>query len=430
MFKKVLATIEKYGMLTHSRKITVALSGGADSVTLLYVLLRLKEQLGIELRAAHLNHQLRNEESERDEAFVKRLCEELNIPLIVEKADINAQCKKTGESTELAARKIRYAFFERVAEGGLIATAHTASDSAETVLFNLSRGTALKGLTGIPAVRGIFIRPLISVTRAEVEQYCKEQNINFVDDSTNFTDDYTRNKIRHNVIPVLKEFNSSLENTLSRTACILSEDNDCLDGLARELYNRVKSENGIKTAELSGVHPAIAKRVIAFFLNDIGIDAMSVNIEGVLAILNGGKVIMPNAVALKSQKGTLFIEKETAPAEFTTEYSVVDREEFEKLKKVNSLLLKNTLDYDKIIGEFCIRPKLSGDKMRISGRGVTKTLKKLCTENAVDLTLRDNLPVAADEQGVIWGYGFGVSERVEVDSSTKNFLILKSELKN
>ncbi len=425
MLNKVLSAIEKYDMLSSSKKVTVALSGGADSVTLLYALLSLKEDLGIELSAAHLNHQLRGEESERDEAFVKALCKKLNVPLVCEKADINAESQKTGESTELCARRIRYAFFERVADGGLIATAHTASDSAETVLLNLSRGTALKGLTGIPAVRDIFIRPLIFVTREEIEGYCKDNGIEYVDDSTNFTDDYTRNKIRHNVIPVLKGINPSLENTISRTARYLSEDNDYLESVALDIYNNVKSEGGIKTEKLIKLHPSISKRVIALYLGEQGIEAFSVNIEGVLSILSGGRVVMPNAVALKSEKGVLRVETNRKSAEFSTSYRVVEKEKF---KKINNLLLKNTLDYDKIEGEICLRTKMSGDKMRQQGRGVTKTLKKLCTENAVDLSLRDNLPVIADEKGVIWAYGFGVSDRVKTDASTKNFLIIESEL--
>lgn len=427
MLDKVLATIENYGMLSSSNKITVALSGGADSVTLLYVLLKLKEGLGIEIKAAHLNHQLRGEESERDEAFVRDLCKRLNVPLICEKADITAESKKTGDSTELCARRIRYAFLDRVADGGLIATAHTASDSVETVLFNLTRGTALKGLTGIPAVRGKFIRPLLMVTRQEVEQYCRDENIEYVDDSTNFTDEYTRNKIRHNVIPVLKGINSSLENTVCRTVRFLSEDNDCLEQKALAIYNDVRCEQGINCERLLNTHPALTKRVIAFFLADNGIEAFSVNIEGVLGILPGGKIVMPNEVLLKSEKGVLYIEKEIKSAQFSTSYRVTDVKEFQK---INNLLLKNALDYDKIVGEFCIRAKLAGDKMRLSGRGITKTLKKLCTENAVDLSLRKNLPVIADEIDVIWAYGFGVSERVQVDSSTKKILIVESELKN
>ena len=201
MLKKVLAAIEDYGMLGKGSTVTVALSGGADSVALLYCLLELKEQFSLNIRAAHLNHNLRGDESLRDANFVADLCKKLNVDLSLKSADVSSVAKETGESIELAARRVRYDFLNEVS-GGIIATAHTASDSFETMLFNLSRGTAIKGLSGIPPKRDNLIRPLIYCTRADVEEYCKQNNISFVTDSSNLSDDYTRNKIRHNVVPV------------------------------------------------------------------------------------------------------------------------------------------------------------------------------------------------------------------------------------
>ncbi len=428
MLDKVLKGITEYDMLRQSHRVTVALSGGADSVSLLNALIQLKEELNIEIYAAHLNHCLRGDESDRDEAFVRALCEKMNITLFCEKADINTESAKSGESTELCARRVRYQFLERVAAGGVIATAHTASDSAETVLLNLTRGTALKGLCGIPAVRGIFIRPLILVTRAEVEQYCEKNKISYVTDSTNLTDDYTRNKIRHNVVPTLCEINTSFENTVTRTAKILSEDNSFLEQAAARLYSESEKENGLKTERLLAAHPAISKRVIMRYLSENGVDAFSANLEQVLGILQGGKVVLPAKKTLSVKKGVLKLEKEEEAAEFQVEYSVINREIYENLKKVNTLLLKNTLDYDKISGEVLLRGRISGDKIRLSGRGVTKTLKKLYTENAVPQGQRENLPLLADNLGPVWVHGFGVAERVEVDCKTKNILLVKSEI--
>lgn len=426
MLNKVLAAIERFSLFEGSKTVTVALSGGADSVSLLYALLELKENLGLTVKAAHLNHQLRGEESLRDEQFVRRLCESEGVELTVERADIKAESEKTGESIELAARRVRYDFLERAADGGLVATAHTATDSAETVIFNMARGTAIKGLMGIPALRGNFIRPLILATRQEVEDYCKEKCISFVTDSTNLSDNYTRNKIRHNIVPVLKEINPSFESTVSRMGAILAEDNDYLETEAKALYNNVRVDKSVKTKPLIYAHPAVAKRVIRLYLSDMGIEASAVNTEAVLNILGGGKTVMPSKVTLKSENGRLSTEKKSENKEFITEYSVVGTEEFQK---INNLLLKNVLDYDKICGKLVLRKKMSGDKMRQAGRGNTKTLKKLCTEQKTDLTLRDNLPVLADDKGIIWAYGFGVDERVKLGSETKNFLIIKSEIK-
>ncbi|MBR5011737.1 MAG: tRNA lysidine(34) synthetase TilS, partial [Clostridia bacterium] len=254
MLKKVLAAIEKNNMLETGVTVTVALSGGADSVALLYCLLELQKERSFNLNAAHLNHMLRGEESLRDENFVKELCDKLNIPLFCENTDVAAEAQKSGESIELAARKIRYDFLNRVSTG-VIATAHTASDSFETMLFNLSRGTAINGLCGIPPKRDNLIRPLIYCTRADVEEYCSQNGIAYVTDSTNLTDDYTRNKIRHNVIPVLKGINPSAEQAVMRTALSFSEDADFLNGVATDALNDCVRDEKIDVKKLLSYHP-------------------------------------------------------------------------------------------------------------------------------------------------------------------------------
>ena len=222
MRNKVIKTIEKYNLINNGDNIIVALSGGADSVSLLYVLISLKEQYNLTVSAAHLNHQLRGEESVRDYNFVKNLCNSLDIKLFYKEVDINALSKETKESTELCGRNARYDFFQQLSNehNAKIATAHTASDNLETVIYNIARGTSINGLKGIVPKRNYIIRPLINVNREDVENFCTENSISYVNDSTNFLDDYTRNKIRHNVIPVLKNINSNAETS----ATYLSED--------------------------------------------------------------------------------------------------------------------------------------------------------------------------------------------------------------
>ena len=214
MLKKIIATIEKYGMLNDVRKVTVALSGGADSVCLLSVLNELKDKYGYALSAVHVNHQLRGDESERDERFTVKLCEQFSVPITVERIDVKALSEEKKESIELVARNARYDLFKTVGDGGVVATAHTADDNLETVLYNTIRGSGLKGICGIPPKRDIFIRPLILTTRKAIEEYCALKNIKYVTDSTNLEDCYTRNKIRHNVIPVLKEINPNVSGTV------------------------------------------------------------------------------------------------------------------------------------------------------------------------------------------------------------------------
>ena len=189
-----------------------ALSGGADSVALLYGLYLLRDRLGIRLEAAHFNHCLRGEESQRDEAFARQLCEKLEIPLAVSRAQI-----VPGEKgLENAAREARYAFLRSLP--GKIATAHTADDNAETVLMRMVRGTGLKGLGGIPPVNGSVIRPMLTVTRLDVEDFLKEHGLPHVEDSSNAGDDFLRNRLRHHVLPLLHQENPKISENLSAMA--------------------------------------------------------------------------------------------------------------------------------------------------------------------------------------------------------------------
>ncbi|MBR3961309.1 MAG: tRNA lysidine(34) synthetase TilS [Clostridia bacterium] len=426
MKNNVKKTIAEHRLFENASRVTVALSGGADSVSLLHVLLELKEEVDIELCAAHLNHQLRGYEADRDENFVRELCEKLGVPLFCERADIKAESKKTGESIELAARRVRYEFLERVSAGGVIATAHTASDSAETMLYNLTRGTALKGLCGIPVKRGIFVRPLINVTREEVEAYCRENELSFVTDSTNNEDVYTRNKIRHNVVTVLRGINPAFERAASRTAKMLCADNDYLLSAATKLYNESLTENGLIIDKLTSAHEALRSRAVMLYLEQNGVEAYSSHIEQILGILPSGKTEVSGKNIIMAKNGFLYIERNSVVPEFSVEFSVISRNEFEKNTKINNLLLNNALDYDKLLGSPTVRGRIAGDSIRLRGRGVTKTLKKLFTENAVPIELRDSLPIVADEDGVIWIYNMGVAERVAITDKTEKFLLIKT----
>ena len=229
MLKKINEAVARFGLLQNAKDVTVALSGGADSMALLYALVELKDELGLQsITAAHFNHGIRGKEALRDQHFVEQQCKKLGIKLFLGSADVPAFAKENNLSLELAARQLRYQFFETL-DTGLIATAHTASDNIETVLFNLTRGTALSGICGIPPKRDKYIRPLILCTRADIESYCAQKGIDFVTDSTNLSDDYTRNNIRHNVVPVLKQINQSAENAVSRMTAALREDEDFIN---------------------------------------------------------------------------------------------------------------------------------------------------------------------------------------------------------
>lgn len=430
MEKSVLMAIERFSLLENVKEVTVALSGGADSMSLLFVLFNLKDKLGISLSAAHLNHMIRGDEALRDEDFVKEQCQKLGVPLICERIDVPTYAREHKMSTELAAREVRYDFLSRVSKGA-VATAHTASDNLETLLFNLARGSALKGLCGIPPKRDIFIRPLIFCTRAEVEEYCEKHNIPYVTDSTNLSDEYSRNKIRHKVIPVLKEINPNAEKSAVRTVSELFEDNLFLEECADKYLQENLSGEELDVSFLP--KSPIAKRVIKKFVQ-ISVPRLSLDnlhITEIYRVCNeGGRTGLPLGYCAEVKNNRLFITKQTNENCVNFKFDVkIERrvnDLFTNGEKINNLLLNNSLDCDKIIGKSVLRTRQSGDSIRLAGRGCTKSLKKLMNELSVPLELRDILPVIADESGVIWIYGIGVAQRCAVTKNSAEIMIINA----
>lgn len=430
MLKKVNEALTRFNLLKGAKHITVALSGGADSMALLVALLELKDELGIEkISAAHFNHQIRGSEAIRDQEFVTEFCKKIDIELILGSADVPTFAKEQGISIELAARKLRYEFFDSI-DTSLIATAHTASDNIETVIFNITRGTALSGLGGIPPKRDKYIRPLILCTRDMVENYCEQKGIDFITDSTNLCDDYTRNKIRHNVIPVLKEVNSSAENAFSRMTATVREDEDFINGVVNQEYDKLVSERGVCVKDFCNLHPSIAKRIIAKYCDKYNVEVDNYHINSIYDIcLSGGKISLSQDMAAFIKDGFLKIDnakREIANSSFAVDIKQSDNNLFNDNKKVHNLLLKNVLDCDKIMGQLNLRTRESGDTIRLKNKNCTKTLKKLFCEYKIPLEERENLPVLADRDGVVWVHKIGVAERVAADQDSKRIYIINT----
>ncbi len=439
MLQSVIRDLKRYNMIEEAAEVTVALSGGADSVALLLCLLELKDELNITVSAAHLNHSLRGAESDADEQYVRRLCEVLGVALTVERADITAECKKTHESVELCARRIRYEFLERVAPE-LIATAHTANDNIETVLHNLARGTGAMGLCGIPPKRGRIIRPLISVTRHEVEKYCAEKGVGFRVDSTNFDQGYTRNFIRHSVVMRLVEVNSAAVENVSNMSAALRRDTDFLNKTAEKAFERLFDGQRLFADELKGLHPAVLSRVIALFYKEkVGKAPENRHIAAIEELVeSGGKCSVQNDFSAIVKDGFLKILPsksvniipETEINEFPfcgfgLEIEKISRKNTEIEGKFNSLLLNNAIDCDKICDRPILRHRRQGDEIKLLKRNCTKSLKKLFQEAKIDEAFRDSVPILADSNGPIWILGFGAAERVAVDCKSENFLLVR-----
>ncbi len=422
MREKVKNTLKSYHMLRDASEVSVALSGGADSVCLLHILWGLQDELNIKLSALHFNHKLRGEESERDEAFVRELCHYYSIPLTVGSADIRSEADRSGESIELAARNIRYSFFKANAKG-LVATAHTASDNLETVIYNITRGSGTRGVSGIPAIRDIYIRPLIDCTRAEVEEYIEKNGLSYVTDSSNLTDEYSRNFIRHNIIPKLKELNPAVEHTVAASREGIREDADFIDFMAQKIYAIISKGETLDAELLSEQHPAVAKRVLAMlYRENIGNAPDAFHIKAMYEVLiSGGKQSLPGGFSAERDKNIFRIvqnEDKKPATEYKTEI---------EYGNVNNLFLKNSIDRDKIRGQLVLRTRAEGDSIRLCGRGCTKSLKKLFNELKIPNDERDILPIAADDEGVLWIYSVGVAERVAPDAGSENILTFKVE---
>lgn len=433
MLEKIRYAIEKYNMISKGETVCCALSGGADSVALLILLSGLSGELGFTLTAVHINHLLRGEESFRDEDFCKKLCEKMNVPLTVFRRDAAAFSHSLGTSVETGAREMRYRIFEEI-PADKICTAHNLDDNAETLIFRMARGTGLKGLTGIPPVRGKIIRPLLFCTRKEIESFLAERGQDFVTDSSNLTDDYARNKIRHRIIPAMSEICGGFPDNVTNLTLSLSEDEDFLTNTALNHKND----------DLRTLHPAVRKRVIILQLKEHGITVSKQQVEAVENILNGGKITFGGTV-LQARDGKLyFTEKENGSIEkippqniekegkypFTSDkiviISKINSEKMNKGQIINKNSTTDLLDYDKIKGSIVLRNRLRADKIKPVGDRHTHELRKLLQEKLPPWE-RGKSAVIADENGVIWSEHFGIADRVKPDTDSEN--LLKIEIK-
>ena len=444
MYERALKTVEKYGMIKSGDGITVGVSGGADSVVLLDFLCRLRDDMELKIAVCHINHGFRGAESDRDEEFVRKLCEKYGVEFHLLRADVGALAKERGISGEECGREVRYGFFREVACGGKIATAHTLSDSMETVILNMARGAGLKGLCGIPAVRGEIIRPLIECTRAQIEEYAAERGLEFVTDSTNLTDDYTRNKIRHNIIPELYKINESFDRAFFRVSEAVSEDSEYLEKKSAELKSEAKRENGYDAGVLLKAPNALKNRVIAAVFSENGVEKNEKRIRAVgnalgkesykeqvakdkYAVISGG------IFKIETQKNEHFEEFQIPFAEgkykinekYEIKCAIIGKEEYKSSKKINSKLLKNSFDCGKINGNLVVRNRRAGDSIKLCGRRCTKSLKKLFNEGAVAVEARERIPCIADDDGIVWVCGFGCDERVRVDEKSDKVCVIE-----
>ncbi len=418
MLDTVKRTISDYAMLQTGENVLVALSGGADSVALLLSM----RELGYPVRAFHLNHCLRGTESDRDEAFCRRLCEKLGVELTVERVDVAAAA---GDSAvEETARRIRYARLENAACGAKIAVAHNADDNLETMLFHLVRGTGAKGLAGIPPVRGRIIRPLIAVERSAIEDFLRERGQDFVTDSTNADTVYTRNRIRREVVPVLRELNPQAAQAAARLSRQLRQDESCLQSYAQACAKLCAAEDGTwRVKPLREAEPAIRTRALRLLLENAHMPLKDVTAKHFAALEHlletespSAEIDLPNGYLARREYDVLRIVRRdetaaerpeiplTIPFAGTiwkgaAELTVKKLEKSEVFYKTfNTFCLDcGTIDFESL----CVRTRRTGDRLRLTENGGSRTLKKLMIDRKIPRHTRDELAVIADKNGVI-----------------------------
>lgn len=454
LLHKVKETINKYNMIEKGDRILVAVSGGPDSVTLLHVLNMLKDELNISLVIAHVNHMLRDKESDGDEEYVKGLGNKFNIHVNTCRVDVDKYAREKGVSTEVAGREIRYDFFREVSikEGcNKVAVAHNANDQVETFMMRLFRGSGIYGLRGIDAVRDNIIRPLIDVDRSSIEKFCEEMNVETRLDATNLENIYSRNKIRLDVLPYISEnFNKDIVRTIMRTIDSFTIDNDYLEEQSYISYKKYAKNLGDKIVidkEAFTLHKAVLSRLIRNVMKDLLGNIKEIekkHIDEIILIQSGetGKeLILPRRIKATNNYGDIVIQIDNKNNEFinfekdinisgttyieeldiTIECEVTNKKNINKFS--NNYLIKY-FDYDKI-KKVTIRNRRDGDYFTPLGMKGRKKLKDLFINEKIDKSKRSKIPLILFDNEIAWIVGLRISEKFKITEETKRILIIQ-----
>ncbi|SHE43077.1 tRNA lysidine(34) synthetase TilS [Clostridium fallax] len=461
MRQKIIEYIRQYNMIKNGDRVLVALSGGPDSICLLHILNSLKDILNIEIFVAHVNHCLRGDDADEDERYVKEFCEKLQIPCYIKKANINKIAEERKISSEMAGREIRYEFFDEIFKNenlNKIAIAHNANDQAETILMRIMRGTGLEGLIGIKPIRDYkYIRPILCLTRDEIEKYCESNNLNPRIDKTNLENIYSRNKIRLDMIPYIKEnFNSDIVSTLNRLASLSAIDQEYIEGVCDEKYERFCKEYRESITIDKGAfkeNRAILSRIIRkvyIKLNGNGYNFEMKHIDDIVSLQKGetGKEIhLPNDIICKNIYGEISIYLNNKKNDFKLDEIFISKNQLKTLKNINLLekigydicidifpnksiqfdnnSLIKYFDYDKIKEGITIRAKKDGDKIIPLGMNGSKKIKSIFIDAKIPKEERNKIPLVCFDQEIAWIVGLKVSNLFKVSKKTQDIIKIK-----
>ncbi len=456
MIDKVKEIIINKKLVDIGDKIVVAVSGGPDSICLLHILYRLQEEFELELFAAHLNHNFRGIEAQKDAQYVLNFCDKLDILSFVKSIDVPGYAREHSLSEEEAGRILRYEFFNDILEkvgADKIATAHNQNDQAETVLMRLLRGTGIQGLTAIHYGRGRIIRPLLNTSRRDIEDYCLINKLSPRIDKSNLKPMYHRNKIRLELIPYIeKHYNPNIIESLAKTAEILKKDRDYLEATAWQAYKNVELNSKKDSLELSisGINKlphALQSRILRLATEELvgKREILEFNhIYSVIELLDrketGKKILLPAGLVARVSYDKLIISiGDEKQADFY--YELAEKKDIiineiggkfkvrtARKKDVKSISRDRYIkyfDYDKIKGKLNIRNRRQGDRFWPLGLAGSKKLKDFFIDCKIDREKRDRIPLVCDGSQIIWIVGYRISEKYKITDKTNRILILE-----
>jgi tRNA(Ile)-lysidine synthase len=452
IFDTFKRTIAKHKLIEAGDKVLVAYSGGADSTTLLDLLLRLRQELGFEIVVAHFNHKLRPS-SDDDEQFVIQAAQKYGLPLFVGSKNVRSYAKRHRFNLEEAGRKLRYIFLKKTAAkigATKIATGHTMTDQAETLFMRLMRGSGPQGLSGIaPVSEGILIRPLIEIERQNIESYIKTKGLDFCVDETNFDRRLLRNRIRLDLLPYLqKNFEPKIVLHLGRLASIFQEEEKYLEKISEEAAQRAifvrNGQSFIDRRYLSTLPDALARRCVRAFISRVKGDLRSISFTDVESVLNLGErkdLTLKKGLLLRREKDLVFLKEETSP-KIPYEYSWKGKRPLilrvpgmkfraQRLKKKGPLTLefndkrRSVLDGAKLKFPLLVRSRKEGDRYQPLGAPGQKKLKEIMRAKGIPVSEREKLPVFLSKKRIVWVLGLPVSERFKVRETTKDIFVIE-----
>ncbi|MGH4121937.1 MAG: tRNA lysidine(34) synthetase TilS [Clostridium sp.] len=448
--------IKENSMFDRDDKVIVAVSGGPDSTCLLYILNELKEELGIKLFGAHINHCLRGLEADRDEEYAKKTCESLNIDFYSKKVDVHRISEEKNISCEMAGREVRYEFFKELMiklTASKIALAHNANDQAETILMRIMRGTGIEGMVGIKPVRDkIYVRPILHLSRSEIEKYCDDNNIQPRIDKSNSEKIYARNKVRLDLIPYIEEnFNKDIINTINRLSDILKKDNDYLENISNKEYKKhcVIGEQMViinKSAFLQ--HEAIISRIIRRALlavNHSLYNFEKIHIWNIIELQKhdtGKTTMLPQDIVVDNCYGDIHIHIHKKVTEVNNKECYLKVNEKNFIQSLNGVIEIDVIsklgftevkgndyivyfDYDKIAQPITFRYRKQGDKFIPLGMAGNKKLKDLFMDLKIPKDKRNEIPLICFGPDIAWVVGYRISEKFKVSKNTKNILQIR-----